>query len=1094
MNFLVFVVLFASRIDAYSSYIQPTSNAWGISTPTNMPTSSPTAVPTTNEGRKKSKRTKKQKSNNGGLNEQHGPSDGKSSKKRSKKQKSVTKDFDNSVTYTSSLKKKRPRAKKKHSFGRSDGTSHPEAPVGSQPALTLAAQTDVNKIQSRSIKKARKRIKQEKSKSERVTQVQRTKLKYDTIVQEKIHLYKKSKKTSKRKQKPTSSSQKSSQKPFGLPDEIDVENSQTDLEESSGSKKMKKATKKKHRNKAKALDVERPVSKDGNNNSRKEKIQKKQRKKMSKATHIASVEANDRSTDDDTAPSLEAPKLEKKTALTAIVDMAEKNEEMNAEELATATGAVEVTKSTKKKRKKKTKMNSAKDATTEDTIVHESKTPVSGVTNVMGSTEDLLVVHSDIDSVGEEGKGPQDDEAQLEPSAPVIHGLQENIKFGEPSKLLDEKNLKDVANSESKESVKIVAEDNDGDSIIDMTDTESDEVLQPDDEDEASFNIDPSLSMNDNADVVSNSPLGEGCGSETEKMDGVTAVVAEKEKKSPRELGVSHSDPSVSMSVEIVSASSAKVSFDTCDQAESEEAEKMIEAEGSINAAYNAEAAHEKATGGNDVDTKDSLAQLDDVGEPNKLSLNEKTNNIPVQSQEPEDSSNLRIIDESFRKEDKPIDDGTSDILSSKVVELEESSELTETDDKTMDEYEPGLLEERPLGDNASSKNFEIEESSNVSETEDQVMDVYEPSLLENDLGGDVASTGENGRIVSTEINQTGDASLMPVQQEALPVKAATGIQSSGSRGLDQSDIDRETQIHDPDDDPYLEKDVVRFIGNFLEEDVQSWLNETTEDGESGEDNGRVSYGTSGNETVAIDTSRGGFQEPTLEKNADKHGLNGTKIESKGEDEHGNYDDDNADDDNEDEEDYIKSPTSGKDGYDEEEDLIAVQEPNDSSSADIASKEPSSINTEGVSQEQQANDISAAEKTSERMIPWCRKSMELSEDKDTDAVISVVTWNLAEESPSEEDASFIRRFRKLGISSDKGSDLVLIAGQECENIKPRRTEGRRSREYRRLMIKMLGKGYMPIALHLLGGIQFGLVSFNRIDYNRVLKAWVFVSR
>lgn len=101
-----------------------------------------------------------------------------------------------------------------------------------------------------------------------------------------------------------------------------------------------------------------------------------------------------------------------------------------------------------------------------------------------------------------------------------------------------------------------------------------------------------------------------------------------------------------------------------------------------------------------------------------------------------------------------------------------------------------------------------------------------------------------------------------------------------------------------------------------------------------------------------------------------------------------------------------------------------------------------------------------------------RTYLERSGDKETDAIVSVVTWNLAEESPSEDDASFIRKFRTAG--GKQGSDLVLITGQECENIKPRRSEGRRSREFRRLMIKMLGKQYIPIALHLLGGIQFGL--------------------
>uniref|UniRef100_A0A7S2YER7 Inositol polyphosphate-related phosphatase domain-containing protein n=1 Tax=Entomoneis paludosa TaxID=265537 RepID=A0A7S2YER7_9STRA len=102
-----------------------------------------------------------------------------------------------------------------------------------------------------------------------------------------------------------------------------------------------------------------------------------------------------------------------------------------------------------------------------------------------------------------------------------------------------------------------------------------------------------------------------------------------------------------------------------------------------------------------------------------------------------------------------------------------------------------------------------------------------------------------------------------------------------------------------------------------------------------------------------------------------------------------------------------------------------------------------------------------------------RTDLETCEDEDTDMHISVVTWNLAEESPQEQDAAFIKKFRKCGMDK-KGSDFVLISGQECENIKPRRTEGRRSREYRRLMIKMLGKNYVPIAMHMLGGIQFGL--------------------
>ncbi|KAL7426687.1 hypothetical protein ACHAXH_000419, partial [Discostella pseudostelligera] len=86
--------------------------------------------------------------------------------------------------------------------------------------------------------------------------------------------------------------------------------------------------------------------------------------------------------------------------------------------------------------------------------------------------------------------------------------------------------------------------------------------------------------------------------------------------------------------------------------------------------------------------------------------------------------------------------------------------------------------------------------------------------------------------------------------------------------------------------------------------------------------------------------------------------------------------------------------------------------------------------------------------------------------------LSIVTWNLGEASPSEKEFSFVKKFRK--DSPGIGSDLVLIGAQECEDIKPRRTEGRRSRHLRRMGIMMLGEEYVPLAIHSLGGIQCAL--------------------
>ena len=95
----------------------------------------------------------------------------------------------------------------------------------------------------------------------------------------------------------------------------------------------------------------------------------------------------------------------------------------------------------------------------------------------------------------------------------------------------------------------------------------------------------------------------------------------------------------------------------------------------------------------------------------------------------------------------------------------------------------------------------------------------------------------------------------------------------------------------------------------------------------------------------------------------------------------------------------------------------------------------------------------------------------LVDDSESDMTVSVVTWNLAESSPSEEEAAFIKRFRTI---RNGGSDLIMFGSQETENPKPRRTEGSRSVEIRRLLVKMLGKKYVPLVLHSLGGVQFAL--------------------
>jgi len=137
--------------------------------------------------------------------------------------------------------------------------------------------------------------------------------------------------------------------------------------------------------------------------------------------------------------------------------------------------------------------------------------------------------------------------------------------------------------------------------------------------------------------------------------------------------------------------------------------------------------------------------------------------------------------------------------------------------------------------------------------------------------------------------------------------------------------------------------------------------------------------------------------------------------------------------------------------------------------------------TESSSNKKVVDDSTHGTKSEVKMIE-CKKE-EPNCRKPSDLKVSVITWNLAEQLPSEDDASFLKRFRDgtntattttTTAGSAEGSDIILIGSQETENTKPRRAEGSRSRELRRLMIKMLGKDYTPLALHNLGGVQLGL--------------------
>lgn len=62
--------------------------------------------------------------------------------------------------------------------------------------------------------------------------------------------------------------------------------------------------------------------------------------------------------------------------------------------------------------------------------------------------------------------------------------------------------------------------------------------------------------------------------------------------------------------------------------------------------------------------------------------------------------------------------------------------------------------------------------------------------------------------------------------------------------------------------------------------------------------------------------------------------------------------------------------------------------------------------------------------------------------------VACVSWNLQELTPSLADCKFLHSFCS--------QDLVVVGVQECESLRPRRREGRRSRALQRLLSTTLG--------------------------------------
>ena len=87
--------------------------------------------------------------------------------------------------------------------------------------------------------------------------------------------------------------------------------------------------------------------------------------------------------------------------------------------------------------------------------------------------------------------------------------------------------------------------------------------------------------------------------------------------------------------------------------------------------------------------------------------------------------------------------------------------------------------------------------------------------------------------------------------------------------------------------------------------------------------------------------------------------------------------------------------------------------------------------------------------------------------------ITVVTWNLCEISPSEDDYCVV-------FQRHIGNDIIVVGVQELEDIRPRRNAGRRTVRMRQLQRKVFGRQYERIAQHQMGGLQIAVFAKRKI--------------
>ena len=81
--------------------------------------------------------------------------------------------------------------------------------------------------------------------------------------------------------------------------------------------------------------------------------------------------------------------------------------------------------------------------------------------------------------------------------------------------------------------------------------------------------------------------------------------------------------------------------------------------------------------------------------------------------------------------------------------------------------------------------------------------------------------------------------------------------------------------------------------------------------------------------------------------------------------------------------------------------------------------------------------------------------------------IAIITWNMAERSPTLADCAFLKQYLDV--------DILAVGIQECEDIRPRRQEGRRNRKWKQLRKLIIPTSqYKCLMEEKLGGLHLSI--------------------